>query len=78
MLDLTRLEGFDWDEGNSRKNAERHEVGQAEAEQVFSLIRCWWSQTKSMVQPNRGTMPLDAPTVIGASISPSLFVERRH
>jgi uncharacterized protein len=35
MLDLTRLEGFDWDEGNSRKNAERHEVSQAEAEQVF-------------------------------------------
>jgi|SRR6476620_6289888 uncharacterized DUF497 family protein len=35
MLDLTRLEGFDWDEGNSRKSAERHEVSQAEAEQVF-------------------------------------------
>jgi uncharacterized DUF497 family protein len=34
MLDLTRIVGFDWDEGNARKN-ERHGVSMAEAEQVF-------------------------------------------
>ena len=27
--------GFDWDKGNSRKNADKHGVDQAEAEQVF-------------------------------------------
>jgi uncharacterized DUF497 family protein len=35
MIDLSLLEGFDWDEGNSRKNVEKHDVSQAEAEQVF-------------------------------------------
>lgn len=35
MIDWDRIEGFDWDAGNSRKNVEKHEVGQSEAEQVF-------------------------------------------
>ena len=35
MLDLTRIEGFDWDDGNSRKSVEKHDVSQAEAEQIF-------------------------------------------
>ncbi len=35
MLDLSRIEGFDWDEGNSRKSVEKHDVGQGEAEQIF-------------------------------------------
>jgi uncharacterized protein len=35
MVDLTRVEGFDWDAGNSRKSADKHGVTQAEAEQVF-------------------------------------------
>jgi uncharacterized protein len=35
MLDLDRIDGFEWDDGNARKSAEKHGVGQAEAEQVF-------------------------------------------
>jgi uncharacterized protein len=35
MIDLARIEGFDWDEGNRRKSATKHGVTQAEAEQVF-------------------------------------------
>ena len=35
MIDLTRITGFDWDEGNSRKSAAKHGVSQAEAEQIF-------------------------------------------
>jgi len=35
MIDWTRIRGFDWDEGNSRKSAEKHSVIQAEAEQLF-------------------------------------------
>ena len=35
MFDLSRIEGFDWDEGNSRKSTEKHDVSQAEAEQIF-------------------------------------------
>jgi len=39
MLDLTQVEGFDWDAGNSRKRVDRHGVSQAEAEQVFFCAR---------------------------------------
>jgi uncharacterized protein len=34
MVDLSKVIGFEWDEGNARKN-ERHGVSMAEAEQVF-------------------------------------------
>lgn len=35
MIDRTRVTGFDWDEGNARKNADKHGVTQAAAEQAF-------------------------------------------
>jgi uncharacterized DUF497 family protein len=35
MIDWPRITGFDWDEGNSRKSVEKHEVSQSEAEQIF-------------------------------------------
>ena len=34
MIDLYGITGFDWDNGNARKN-EKHGVSHAEAEQVF-------------------------------------------
>lgn len=34
MIDLERIIGFDWDDGNVRKN-EKHGVSQSEAEQIF-------------------------------------------
>ena len=34
MIDLTKITGFNWDDGNTRKN-EKHGVSIAEAEQVF-------------------------------------------
>ncbi|CAN7752852.1 MULTISPECIES: BrnT family toxin [unclassified Variovorax] len=34
MIDLNPVIGFDWDEGNARKN-EKHGVSKAEAEQLF-------------------------------------------
>jgi len=34
MIDLSRITGFNWDDGNARKN-EKHGVTMAEAEQVF-------------------------------------------
>jgi len=34
VLDLTAIEGFQWDAGNARKN-EKHGVSQQEAEQIF-------------------------------------------
>jgi len=36
MIDLTAIEGFDWDDGNARKSVIKHGVSQAEAEQVFA------------------------------------------
>ena len=35
MLNFHRVTGFDWDKGNFRKSKEKHDVSQAEAEQVF-------------------------------------------
>jgi uncharacterized DUF497 family protein len=35
MIDLRQIEGFDWDTGNSRKSADKHDVTQAEAESIF-------------------------------------------
>lgn len=35
MIDWDRIVGFDWDAGNARKNVDKHDVSQAEAEQVF-------------------------------------------
>ena len=35
MINWAAIAGFDWDEGNARKSAEKHDVSQAEAEQVF-------------------------------------------
>ena len=34
MIGLSKISGFEWDEGNARKN-EKHGVSMAEAEQVF-------------------------------------------
>jgi uncharacterized DUF497 family protein len=36
MLDFARIDGFDWDEGNSRKSSDKHAVSQLEAEQLFA------------------------------------------
>ena len=35
MIDLEQIVGFEWDDGNSRKSADKHAVTQAEAEGVF-------------------------------------------
>ena len=34
MIDLKKISGFDWDDGNARKN-DKHGVSMAEAEQLF-------------------------------------------
>jgi uncharacterized DUF497 family protein len=35
MINWAQVTGFDWDEGNSRKSAEKHGVNQSEAEEIF-------------------------------------------
>jgi len=35
MIKWEHVNGFDWDAGNARKSAEKHDVSQAEAEQIF-------------------------------------------
>ena len=35
MINLEQIVGFDWDNGNSRKSADKHDVSQAEAESIF-------------------------------------------
>jgi hypothetical protein len=35
MIDWTSIIGFDGDEGNARKSADKHDVSQPEAEQAF-------------------------------------------
>ncbi len=35
MIDFSHIAGFEWDDGNSRKSADKHDVGPAEAENIF-------------------------------------------
>jgi uncharacterized DUF497 family protein len=35
MINLAGIQGFQWDEGNERKSADKHNVSQSEAEQAF-------------------------------------------
>ncbi len=35
MIDLDQIAGFEWDDGNIRKSADKHDVSQAEAESIF-------------------------------------------
>ena len=35
MINLSNIVGFEWDSGNSRKSAKKHDVSQSEAEQLF-------------------------------------------
>lgn len=35
MIDFSRIQGFQWDDGNNRKSVAKHDVNQNEAEQVF-------------------------------------------
>ena len=35
MIDLDRIDGFEWDDGNRRKSADKHDVTPGQAEQVF-------------------------------------------
>ncbi len=39
MPDFSKIEGFDWDDGNSRKSSEKHSVSQREAEEIFQDLR---------------------------------------
>jgi uncharacterized DUF497 family protein len=36
MLDLHKIEGFEWDQGNAQKSERKHGVTSAETEQIFS------------------------------------------
>lgn len=35
MIEWERIAGFNWDAGNARKSVDKHDVSQAEAEQIF-------------------------------------------
>jgi len=35
VINWTQIVGFNWDEGNARKSTEKHDVSQAESEQIF-------------------------------------------
>lgn len=35
MIDFKKIIGFEWDDGNSQKNQEKHGVTQGESEEIF-------------------------------------------
>jgi uncharacterized protein len=35
MVNFSKIVGFSWDEGNARKNQDKHGVSQGEAEEIF-------------------------------------------
>ena len=36
MVNFEHVAGFEWDHGNARKSVEKHDVSQAETEQIFA------------------------------------------
>ena len=52
MIDLAIISGFDWDDGNARKN-EKHGVSTAEAEQIFFNQPLLWliDEKHSQLEP---------------------------
>jgi uncharacterized DUF497 family protein len=52
MIDLAIISGFDWDDGNVRKN-EKHGVSAAEAEQIFFNQPLLWlvDEKHSQIEP---------------------------
>ncbi|OIR05814.1 hypothetical protein GALL_119400 [mine drainage metagenome] len=52
MIDLAIISGFDWDDGNARKN-EKHGVSTAEAEQIFFNQPLLWliDEKHSQIEP---------------------------
>jgi hypothetical protein len=56
MIDLEKITGFDWDEGNTRKN-EKHGVSIAEAKQVFLMPPCYCWRMINTAATSRGSTP---------------------
>jgi hypothetical protein len=50
---IATVEGFEWDAGNSEKNWKRHQVTQAECEQVFANLPLLLSVTTKMREEER-------------------------
>lgn len=54
MIDLSKVVGFDWDDGNSTKSPQKHAVSRVEAEQVFGntplLLFSDWSHSATEVR----------------------------
>lgn|SRR3989338_4519542 len=38
MLDLSKIEGFEWDKGNNKKNWKKHKITNKECEETFSSV----------------------------------------
>ena len=71
MIDWARIEGFDWNEGNSRKKVDKPSVSQSEAEQIFFNNRCWSSKIRDIAGAKRGFMRWAARRPSGFCMSPS-------
>ncbi len=52
MIDFERITGFDWDEGNRRKNFDSHGVADFEAEEIFLDPRVTMRQTQNIANRN--------------------------
>lgn len=54
MIDLNRIDGFDWDDGNREKNWRKHHVATGECEEVFfnlPLLLQQASPARSQAEP---------------------------
>jgi uncharacterized DUF497 family protein len=63
MIDLRKVIGFDWDEGNARKSQDKHAVTQAEAEQVFFNEPLLLLQDEEHGKKEVGYMRMEIPTM---------------
>ena len=64
---LAAATGFQWDEGNATKNWAKHEVSQAECEQLFFNAPLVLAADPEHSGGKRGTSPWGRPTRAGCS-----------
>lgn len=55
-LDFTKIEGFDWDEGNIDKNWKKHLISNKEAEEAFINKRVYYYDEKHSQEEKRFTI----------------------
>jgi hypothetical protein len=78
MFDLSLVSGFDWDDGNRLKSANKHSVSMAEAEQVFADSGLLLAEDVKIVRPKPVITPWAGRPMAGRCMRHLRFAATEH